>query len=148
ELGNWYNGGWRVADAEARAEKSAVVFTFRPVNAKEFPALKNYPATFRYTLKLRVTSEEPLPKIERLEAFTDSVWKPDAARLEFGKAPGDPIQTEAFNGAVERIEKVSSSSFRIHLQAASNPDPNTFDRTLVTVRAGKGVFTFAVDDLK
>ena len=31
---------------------------------------------------------------------------------------------------------------------AANPDPNTFDRTLVTVRNGQRVFTFAVDDLK
>ena len=148
ELGNWYRGGWRVADAEAKAEESAIVFTFRPVSAKEFPAVKNYEATFRYTLKLRLTSEEPLPKIERIEAFTDSVWKPETARLEFGKAPGDAIQAEAFNGTVKRVEKVSSNSFRIHLQAASNPDPNTFDRTLVTVRNGKDVFTFGVDDLK
>ncbi len=31
---------------------------------------------------------------------------------------------------------------------AANPDPNTFDRTLVTVRNGESAFTFAVDDLK
>ena len=31
---------------------------------------------------------------------------------------------------------------------AVNADPNTFDRTLVTVRNGAVVFTFAVDDLK
>src|SRR5439155_1339878 len=39
-------------------------------------------------------------------------------------------------------------SFQIKVKAASNPDPNTFDRTLVTVRAGKSTFTFRVDDLK
>src|ERR1043165_7409920 len=53
----YWGGGWRVADAEAKADRSAIVFAFRPVNAKEFPALKNYDARFRYTLKLRLTSE-------------------------------------------------------------------------------------------
>src|SRR2546426_3557175 len=33
ELGNWYNGGWRIADVEAKSEDSAIVFTFHPINA-------------------------------------------------------------------------------------------------------------------
>src|SRR5438445_1740561 len=57
ELGNWYNGGWRVADTEARTEGSTLFFTFRAVNAKEFPALKDYGAAFRYTLKIRLASD-------------------------------------------------------------------------------------------
>ena len=72
ELGNWYTYPWRVADTEATAEGSTITFTFRPVNAKEFPKLQDYPAAFRYTLKLRVAAEAPLPKVERIEAFTDS----------------------------------------------------------------------------
>src|SRR5262249_14799173 len=62
ELGNWYKGGWRVADTESKVEGSTVVFTFRPINAKEFQNLKDYKADFRYTLKIRVASDEPLPK--------------------------------------------------------------------------------------
>src|SRR2546425_875596 len=50
ELGNWYNGGWRVADTMVKAEGANLVFTFQPVNAKEFPNLKDYAADFRYTL--------------------------------------------------------------------------------------------------
>src|SRR5689334_18139474 len=46
ELGNWYKGEWRVADAEAAAEGSKLTFTFRPINAKEFPAVKDYAAEF------------------------------------------------------------------------------------------------------
>lgn len=53
ELGNWWKYGWRVADAERQVEGDRVVFTFRPVNAKEFPKVADYPARFRYTLKLR-----------------------------------------------------------------------------------------------
>src|SRR5512139_4052721 len=47
ELGNWYNYGWRKADAEAAAQGSTLVFTFRPVNEREFPNLKDYSAAFR-----------------------------------------------------------------------------------------------------
>jgi len=148
ELGNWHKGDWRVADAEARAEGSTLRFTFHPVNAKEFPAFKDYAVPFRYTLKIRIASEEPLPGIDRFEAFTDSVWNRDSARLEWEQAPGGPIKAEAFNGAILGVDKLSTRSSRVRLQIAGNPDPNTFDRTLVTVKNGKHTFTFVVDDLK
>ena len=147
ELGNWHTGGWRVADTEARTSGSAIIFTFHPVSAKEFPAVTNYAATFRYTLKIRISSSASLPKIERLEAFTDSLWTNTSARLVWQKPPGDHLRLEAFNGVVEGVKSPSSRSPLLDLRAASNPDPNTFDRTLVTVRDGKEAFTFAVDDL-
>src|SRR5262245_16090342 len=50
ELGNWYNGGWRTADAESKLEGNTIIFTFRPINASEFPKLKDYAAAFRYML--------------------------------------------------------------------------------------------------
>src|SRR5437016_1177144 len=55
ELGNWHTGGWRVADTEAKTSGSDIIFIFHSVSAKEFPAVTNYAATFRYTLKIRVT---------------------------------------------------------------------------------------------
>jgi hypothetical protein len=148
ELGNWYTYKWRAADAEAKADGNAVTFTFRPVNAKEFPDLKDYPAAFRYTLKLRVASEAPLPKIERIEAFTDSMLEPRFVNLAWKSAPAGKANFEVFNGAFETAENTSPLSSRPKLRVAVNPDPNTFDRTLVTVRDGRCVFTFAVDDLK
>src|SRR5439155_4098814 len=98
------------------------VFIFRPVNAKEFPQLKDYPAAFRYTLKIRVASDEPLPRIERLEAFTDSEWKMESARLVCAKTPPVPLQVEAFNGKVEKMETVSETTYQIPLQVTGNSD--------------------------
>jgi hypothetical protein len=147
ELGNWWKYNWRVADAEARADGDAIIFTLRPVNAKEFPKLKDYPAAFRYTLKVRVNSEEPIPAMERLEAFTDSVLETRVVRLAWNRPPRSAPRIEAFNGAIAEVEKLTPGLHRIRLQATANPDPNTFDRTLVTVRAGENVFTFKVDDL-
>jgi hypothetical protein len=148
ELGNWYTYKWRVADAEARADGNTVTIIFRPVNAKEFSKLKDYPAAFRYTLKLRVVSEAPLPKIERIEAFTDSTLEPRSVKLAWKSAPAGKVSFEVFNGGFETAENASSRGSRLKLRVAANPDPNTFDRTLVTVRNGQRVFTFAVDDLK
>src|SRR6476659_3379526 len=69
ELGNWYKGGWRVADARQTVSGKSVTFTFRPVNEHEFPELKNYASTGRFTLKLRVAGDEEIPKIARIQAL-------------------------------------------------------------------------------
>jgi hypothetical protein len=148
ELGNWYTYQWRRADTEAKADGNTVTFTFRPVNAKEFPSLKDYPEAFRFTLKLRVVSEAPLPKPEQIEAFTDSTLEPRVVNLAWKSAPAEKASLQAFNGAFEKSERISSRVSRVTLHAVVNADPNTFDRTLVTVRNGGVVFTFAVDDLK
>jgi len=153
ELGNWYTYGWRTADAEARSEGSQIVFTFRPVNQKEFPKLRNYPAAFRYTLKLRVRSDVTLPKITRIRAFTDSALETRRATLAWEKQPAT-LQLSAFNGSVREMRPATDSPrpnsrlVRLLIETAANADPNTFDRTLVTVRNGSEVFTFAADDLK
>ncbi|MBI5386528.1 MAG: hypothetical protein HZA90_17805 [Verrucomicrobia bacterium] len=148
ELGNWHKYEWRAADAEAKADGHSLTFTFRPVNAKEFPKVENYPATFRYTLKVRVASDAPRPAVSKIEAFTDSTLEPRAARLAWAKPlPVFDWRTDVFNGELESVEKVTDSVHRVRLRAVVNADPNTFDRTLVTLRRGEQVFTFKFDDL-
>lgn len=147
ELGNWYRGGWRVADTETTCDDSTIKFTFHPVNAKEFPKLKDYPAEFRYTLKLRIVSEGALPKIEHIDADTDSTTEPRELTLSWNIAPpSDPVVT-AFNGQIEQAQSVGQKT-HLRVNCTINPDPNTFDRTLVTVRTGTNVFTVAADDLE
>jgi len=146
ELGNWYNGGWRAADAAAEANGAAVTFTFRPVNAKEFPAVRRYAAPFRYTLKLRLVADGALPPLERLEAYTDSVWAERTLRVVWRAAPRAAVRAEAFNGAVAALERDGERASRLRVLATENADPNSFDRTLVTLRRGRDAFTFRVDD--
>ena len=110
ELGNWYKGGWRAADAEVKVEDSTITFSFRPISAKEFPKLKSYPASFRYTLKLRVVCDGPLPKIERLEAFTDSLLAERSVQVAWKEAPRAQPQAEAFNGRLKSLERVSPTT--------------------------------------
>src|ERR1019366_3721883 len=115
ELGNWYTYQWRVADAEAKADGNAVTFTFRPVNAKEFPNLKDYPAAFRYTLKLRVLSDAALPKIEQIEAFTDSTLERRSVNLAWESTPDAEASLNVFNGALDGARSTSPRTSRLSL---------------------------------
>lgn len=148
ELGNWYTGEWRVADAAVEVAGTAATFTFRPLNEHEFPQPTGFPAAYRFTLKIRVTSDLPLPDIERLEAYTDSTWVQQRVRLVWQHARRKEASVEAFNGEVISVEKSSPRSHEVDLWKTENPNPNTFDRTLVTVKRGRDTFTFAVDDLQ
>lgn len=147
ELGNWWKYGWRKADADLKTDDNSVTFTFRPVNAKEFPKLKDYAAPFRYTLKIRVASDAPLPALERLDAFTDSRTEERAARVVFaGKDAGNASVT-VFNGRLLGTDRVSDNALRLRFLAVTNADPNTFDRTILTVNDGGATFSFKFDDL-
>jgi hypothetical protein len=147
ELGNWHRGGWRKADADLYSDGSTTTFTFHPVNRKEFPKLAGYPASFRYTLKLRVVTDIPSSKILKIQALTDSKLEERSVRLAWSKPPSGDLGFEAFNGNVLRRENPSTLLSTLFVQAVVNPDPNTWDRTLVTVRNGQDVFTFKLDDL-
>jgi len=147
ELGNWYRGGWRVADTEAKSDGSTLAFSFHPVNAKEFPKLRDYPAALRYTLKIRITSDVPLPKVRAIHAFTDSHYQHRKVRLAWAKMPLQTPEVTIFNGALTSCKMVSASSHEITFNATVNADPNTLDRTLVTVKSATTLFTFAADDV-
>ena len=148
ELGNWYNGGWRVADTEQSTSGNSVHFTFRPINAQEFPELKGYASTARFTLKIRVTCDQPLPRISRIHALTDSTVVERTVHVAWEHRTDSNLRAEAFNGQVVATTAASGRSTTLRVQAVNNSDPNTFDRTLVTLRNGTNLFTFKIDDLE
>jgi hypothetical protein len=148
ELGNWYNGGWRVADTEQSVSGNSVHFTFRPINAHEYPLLTNYAATGRFTLKIRIVCDQPLPKILRIRALTDSTIENRYARVVWDHPLASNFQAKAFNGQILSATTADRRTTTLRLQTSVNRDPNTFDRTLVTLRNGSNMFTFKVDDLK
>ncbi len=148
ELGNWYNGGWRVADAEQSVSGNSVQFTFRPVNAHEYPLLTNYASTGRFTLKIRIVCDQPLPKILRISALTDSTIENRSVRIVWENPTASNLQAKAFNGQILSATPVDNHTTTLLVQTTVNSDPNTFDRTLVTLRNGTNLFTFKVDDLK
>jgi hypothetical protein len=148
ELGNWYNGGWRVADTDQSVSGNSIRFTFRPVNAREFPDLKDYASTARFTLKIRLAADQPLPKIRRLQALTDSTLVPRSVRVAWEHPPAANLRAGAFNGQVAATTASGRRATTLRLQVVKNSDPNTFDRTLVTLQNGPVAFTFKVDDLE
>jgi hypothetical protein len=148
ELGNWSKGGWRVADSEQSVSGSSVRFTFHPVNAREFPALRDYASTGRFTLKIRVTADQSLPHIERIRALTDSTVVQRAIQIAFAGPPAADFRSSAFNGEVLAATPAKSYARTLRIHATTNPDPNTFDGTLITITNGTNAFTIKVDDLK
>jgi hypothetical protein len=148
ELGNWSNGGWRVADTEQSISGNSIQFTFQPINAHEYPELKNYSSTGRFTLKIRLASDQSLPKILRFHALTDSTMAERLVRIAWERPPASNFQVKAFNGEIVSATTQSTRTTTLRVLTAVNSDPNTFDRTLVTLKNGADTFTFKVDDLK
>ncbi len=150
ELGNWYRGGWRVADTETTTEGATISFTFHEVNKSEFPKLTAYPADYRYTLKIRGVSDEALPRVDQIEAYTDSSIEPRTFLLAEG--PSSWSEVTAFNGKAV-LAASSGRRRKIEADCVVNQDPNTFDRTLITVHGknavqpGRDTFTFDSGDL-
>jgi hypothetical protein len=73
-LGDLYQGEWRDADAYFEAEGRTWTWSFRHLNLNEFPQLKDFAAEYRTTMKIRLLFDGPAPALERLAAYTDSVW--------------------------------------------------------------------------
>jgi len=148
ELGNWWKYGWRDADTDTESfpDGSFVTFRFHPVNRREFAKVAQYPATFRYTLKLRVVDASGTPVAARLQAYTDSAVRWGTVRVVW-REPSHRVTFLAFNGAVREVRHPAIRSHEVDLEVTTNPDPNTFDRTLVSVSRGNDTFTFRWDDL-
>jgi len=180
DVGDWYNGRWRDADVELTVIQPpssfvaiggpVATYTFRPINAKEFPNLRDFDARYRTTLKLRLVFPEKVPKIESLRAFSDSVWQredivierdPDKVKGEL-RAP----KIEVFNGeailrggtGVPPVKNhgqdahATTHSAGAHVMAfpvayTKSRNVNSFDKTIVTVQMPAHSFSFAMDDI-
>lgn len=146
ELGDWYNGGWRVADSRQTISGDSIHFTFQPINAHEYPGLTNYFSTGRFTLKIRIVSDQSLPTILRIHAFTDSTLADRAVRVAWQEPRAPDLVATAFNGQILSTATEGPTT-TLRVRTAVNRDPNTYDRTLVTLKSGDNEFTFSVDDV-
>ncbi|HEV2455398.1 MAG TPA: hypothetical protein VGY98_14135 [Verrucomicrobiae bacterium] len=147
ELGDWYNGGWRIADTKQTTSGNSILFTFEPINAREYRQLTNYSSTGRFTLKLRIAGGEPLPKILQIRALTDSTVANRTVRVVWKRPTAFNFQATAFNGRILGAKTDGRASI-LRIETVVSSNLNTFDRTLITLTNGADVFTFRVDDLK
>ncbi len=170
-VGDWYQGKWLKADTNLQIAGPVWTFTFNPVNATEFPALKGFTADYRSTFKLRLLGQKPLPKIETFETYTDSVWQELAFEVEWGgRAQEQQVwngRLEIFNGHVKNVQPLRREStlkigpehswtstvtgktdgIRAAVLYAKTKGYNSFDETIVTLRCAGGTFSFAAPDL-
>ncbi|MHC4694228.1 MAG: hypothetical protein ACYS67_15910, partial [Planctomycetota bacterium] len=171
-VGDWFQGKWVKADTNLDIKDHTCTFTFNPVNAKEFPKLSDFSARYRSTLKLRLVADKPLPAIDSFEVYTDSVWGALAFEVQWGGNAQKQRQNwdgrlEVFNGVIEQIQPLSSVSkvkvgsdytwkskvkektdgIRARVLYAKVKGYNSFDETIITVRAKHETFSFAASDL-
>ncbi len=170
-IDDWTNGRWQEADIAVDRVDGGLRVTFGPINASEFPDETDFPATFRRTLKLRLSfAAGARGRVSTVQAFTDSEWRESDVTIEWRAPDGTHAcrdgRLEAFNGAVSGVVSLggpvtvadharwrsqvsldSSAGICAHIRYAHNDDPNTYDRTIVTVRCEDGAFSFLMDDV-
>jgi len=170
DIGDWFQGKWQEADVNVDVKGRTLTYTFRPVNAMEFPGLKNFAAEYRSTMKLRLASSSPLKRIVGFEAYTDSVWKPLDFEVHWRVPRSKTAQKwsgriEVFNGHLMRISGLSgqvsvegkdrfsissrggTERIAASIAYARPKGCNSFDETVVSIRTDRDSFSFAASDL-
>ncbi len=173
KMDDWTNGQWKDADASVQADGKRWTFTFAPTGAKEFENLGQPGVAYRKTLKIRIVSDDALPRPVRFQALTDAVLRPLTVRILWGPPAepriridgddGGPI--EVYNGAVTALRPIQGSQATVaeknlwalptgadgaieaDLMMAVDPISSRTDRTIVTVRSKHRPFSFAPDEI-
>ncbi len=169
-IADWYQGRWREADAIRAGQANSWTYTFTPVNWREFANLKNLSAPYRSTMKLRLVFSAAAPEIELWEAFSDSTWKSEEMEIEWGGST-EPSQNwdgrlEVFNGYAEAVAPLNprttilpgkpgwnssprgqTSGIRTRVWHTTSTNVNSFDKTVVTVRARQHSFSFDASEV-
>lgn len=164
-LGDLYQGEWRDADVYFQPDGRTWAYTFRHVNLKEFPELKDFDAEYRTTMKLRLLFDGPAPEVRKFEAYTDSVWRQTDVEIEWGGTGQTQVwdgRLEVFNGYADGVAPLElrqpaeigpegawrsttqtrPSGVRAAIWFVGSANVNTFDQTVVSVRTAVGSFGF------
>ncbi|MHB0856259.1 MAG: hypothetical protein ACYC5M_01650 [Anaerolineae bacterium] len=168
-IDDWTNGRWQPADCDVDCAGDTWTFTFRPLDRVEFPAENDFAVTFRRTLKLRLHLAETGAAIADVKTFTDSEWRQAELTIEWKSPSGECAPwdgcLEAYGGQVSAVTPLSpatnvlaSGAWQSSVQGdetggvhatvsyAANEDPNSYDRTVLTLRSGERTFSFFVDE--
>ena len=163
--GDWYRGKWKEADVDLAASGNTWTFTFRPLNAKEFPDEKDFDVVYRQTLKLRLLFPEQAPQVASFQTFTDSTWQQGTAIIEWGgTATSQQVWdgfAEAYNGYITGVEpladgktkivdsnswtssvKGTTDGIKVNYWFAKPVSVNSFDETIITLRTKQHSLSF------
>ncbi|MBM3212045.1 hypothetical protein FJZ33_07490, partial [Candidatus Poribacteria bacterium] len=171
---DWYNGKWKDADfrvllegTDVDAAKNVFPIAFKPINVREFPDIKDFKAIYRRTMKLRLLFRGERQGIDKIEAYTDSIWKETEIKIEWGDdfAPQDwQGHFSIYNGELIGVESLTDNvkiddenqiscnnkkgSIKAKLRFTYNEDINSFDKTIVTFRTTARSFSFLIDEVE
>jgi len=148
-----YNGDWKTADVKVTLQGNRAVYTFNPINAIEFPDIKDFDANYRRTLKLRILFDGKRPEIKAIEVYSDSVWKETEFKIEWGKTFADKDwngQITVYNGQLMDVQAIKGNvkigmdkslasdenkgCIKAEVRFTYNEDVNSYDKTIVTIR--------------
>ncbi|MEX2684069.1 MAG: hypothetical protein Q6373_021045 [Candidatus Sigynarchaeota archaeon] len=155
---DWYKGSWKAADITSTRHPGVPLtlsFTFKPI------ASKDYPVTFRRSLKLRIQFNKKIvdiDKVKDIRVYTTTLCAPTSFSICVD--PGwidvnNMFTATIWNGyfttndkPIEDLKVGSAFDTPVTLLAALPSEPWSFDCTQVTIWIpGRKPFTFAMDDL-
>ena len=162
---DWFNGKWKDADTKTEIKNNSVIYTFNPVNDKEFPG-EDFDANYRMSLKARLLFENNSPEIEDIQVYSNSVWKETEVKIEWGNDMAEENwhgHFEIYNGELKNIEALADNvkvedqfnfrcdgnpgSVRLTLRYTYDGYPASSDITIVTLRSPTKSFSFFVNDV-
>ncbi|MGQ9608693.1 MAG: hypothetical protein ACUVWN_05295 [bacterium] len=161
---DWFSGSWKSADINLKLENDRAIYTFNPINSKEFPDIKDFNVNYRRTLKIRILFGRNKPEIKYCKVLTDSIWKEISVKVEWGDLFNESQgEISFFYGSLLSIERLTDNikldndnkwisngkngSLKLNIKYAYNEDVNSYDKTIVTIRTKNKSFSFLIDDL-
>jgi hypothetical protein len=169
-----WQGKWMTAATDVKTKGSTLVYTFKPLTAKENPNAAFLPGviSYRRTLKVRFLYRGKHQPLVSMAVFSVSKEKKNLVRIEFtGNYKNNSTLTgnlEVFNGRLDHIagwhwdgrdKKTGSASFSMGesskpkgiiaaIYAAGESLPGSNDETVVTIRSTQGNFSFSLNDVE
>lgn len=155
---DWFKGAWKAADITSTRHPGVPLtlsFSFNPL------ASRDYPVTFRRTLKLRVQFNEKIvhvDKVKDVRIFSTTLCAPASFSIAADLAVIDPVNmytATIWNGyftqhdkPIEDLKVGAMFDAPVALLSAIRGEPWSFDDTQVTIwMPGQKSFTFAMEDL-
>jgi hypothetical protein len=162
-----YNGNWKDADIKVKFQDNLAIYTFNPINNKEFSDIKDFDVNYRRTLKLRILFENKRPEITTVEVYSDSIWKETEIKIEWGEKFSDTNwqgHISVYNGELLSVSSITqnvsmkenmswicdgrSGAINTKIKFAFNEDINSYDKTIATIKSTEKDFSFLIDDIE
>lgn len=148
-----WQGEWSKVAARREVSGAKVIFDFQPLSTAENPNARNAPGftpSFRKTLKIRLHFKGASSGYSSLAAYGNSRWSIREINLQSG-CEGEPpvhLSVTAYNGSVLSATPMEMHPAGLRLRVLyTDHDPDSDDRTILTIRGARYAFGVSVDDV-